>query len=132
MRAASCVGAASERARVRVLKSALLSFSVTVEPASALAFSRADTFSVSSQSCCSSGRNSPMSRSNVVSAEMLLVSRSALTVRASMPARQPPQPRAFLAVAAHQFVFVGALQVGDQAIAVGGTAWRRSLRRRRR
>ena len=57
MRAASWVGWPSERARVRILKSALLSFSVTVEPASALAFSRADTFSVSPHSCCSSGRN---------------------------------------------------------------------------
>ncbi len=36
MRAASCVGAPSERARVRILKSAVLSLSVTVEPAKPL------------------------------------------------------------------------------------------------
>src|SRR5665647_2317589 len=89
MRAASWVGWPSERARVRSLKSALLSLSVTVEPASALDFSRADTRSVRSHSCCSSGRNSPMSRSKVVSAEMLLVSLSALTLRSSSHRADP-------------------------------------------
>ena len=120
MRAASWVGWPSARARVRILKSALLSFSVTVEPASALAFSRADTFSVSSQSVCSSGRNSLMSRSKVVSAEMLLVSRSRIDGARVDAARQTPEPGAFLAVAADQIVLVGALQIGDQPIAVGG------------
>ena len=36
------------------------------------------------------------------------------------PARQMPEPVAFLAVAPHQFDLVGALQVGNQAIAVIG------------
>ena len=35
-------------------------------------------------------------------------------------AGKPPQPRAFLAVAAHQFLLVGALEIGDQPIAVIG------------
>ena len=69
------------RALVRILKSALLSFSVTVEPARALAFSLVETRSVNSHRYCSSGRNSPMSRSKVVSAETLFVSRSGSTVR---------------------------------------------------
>src|SRR5450759_4311285 len=36
------------------------------------------------------------------------------------PARQPPEPSAFLAIAAHQVVLVGPLQVGDQAKSIGG------------
>ena len=55
MRAASCVGSASERARVRRRKSAVLSFSVTVEPAIPLFFSRDDTRSDSDQRIFSSG-----------------------------------------------------------------------------
>ena len=43
MRAASCVGSPSERARVRRRKSAVFSFSVTVEPAIPLFLSRDDT-----------------------------------------------------------------------------------------
>ena len=66
----------SECARVRMRKSAVLSLSVTVAPASSLALSRAETFSASRHSRSSSGRKSAMSRSKVVSAEMLLASRS--------------------------------------------------------
>ena len=53
--------------------------------ASEAAFRRPETFSVSSHKVCSSGRSSLMSRLKVVSAEMLLVSRSGSTLRASMP-----------------------------------------------
>src|SRR5260370_907819 len=92
--AASWVGWPNDCARVRRRKSAVLSFSVTVAPASALALSRAETFSDRRHKRSSSWRNSAMSWSNVVSAEMLLVSRSALTGRSSMPrasrARHPP------------------------------------------
>jgi hypothetical protein len=42
---ASCVAAPSERARVRSLKSAALSFSVTVEPARDPSLRRVETFS---------------------------------------------------------------------------------------
>src|SRR6185312_11026852 len=55
IRAASCVGSPSERARVRMRKSAVLSLSVTVEPAMPLDFSRADTRSDSDQRIFSSG-----------------------------------------------------------------------------
>ncbi len=78
IRAASWVGWSSEWARVRMRKSAVLSLSVTVLPASSLSLRRAETFSDRRQSRSSSGRKSAMSWSNVVSAEMLLVSRSGL------------------------------------------------------
>src|SRR5262249_12933018 len=69
----------------RIRKSAVWSFSVTVEPASAFALRRAETFSARRHSRSSSGRKSAMSWSKVVSAEMLLASRSALTGRSSRP-----------------------------------------------
>src|ERR1051325_6433035 len=102
MRAASWVGAPSDSARVRILKSALLSLSVTVEPASALALSRRDTFSVSAHNVCSSGRNSAMSGLKGVSGEVVFVACPASALGVLDPACQPPQPPAFLAIAEHQ------------------------------
>ena len=83
--AASWVGRSNDCARVRSRKSLVLSLSVTVVPASSEALRRAETFSESRNSRCTSGRMSAMSRSKVVSAEMLLVSRSAWTARSSRP-----------------------------------------------
>ena len=91
------IRAGSDRARVRSLKSAVFSLSVTVEPASCFALSRADTSSDRLHRMRSSARNSAVSCSNVVSEETLLVCRSALTGRASMPrarraSRRPSSP----------------------------------------
>ena len=59
-----------------------------------------------------------MSRSKVVSAEMLLASRSALDRAVVEPVREACEPCALGAVAARQFDLAGALQVADGAHAV--------------
>ena len=66
-------------------KSALFSFSVTVVPESSLALRRAETRSVCCHSSRSSARYCEMSFVKVVSDDTLLVSRSGLTRRTSMP-----------------------------------------------
>ena len=102
-------------------KSAVLSFSVTVEPAEALFLQPVGHLLGRAQSRFSSGRNEAMSRSKVFSADTLLLSRSGSTARSSMPRGKPRQPLALGAVAAHQVALVGALQVGDQC---GSRPWR--------
>ena len=73
-----------------------------------------------------------MSRSNVVSAETLWVSRSALTLREELDAaREAREAAAFLAVAAHQRYLAHALQIGDAVEAVAGELAGSPCRRRR-
>ena len=73
-----------------------------------------------------------MSAANVVSADTLLVSRSGLDRALVDAAREPGEPLALGAVAAHQLGLVRALQVGDGAIAVARKRFRRTPCRRPR
>ncbi len=118
MRAASCVGSPSERARVRMRKSAVFSFSVTVEPAMPLAFRRARH---------PLGQRPEHLLQRLVARDVLVERRLgrhalglALRIDAAVvdAARQPPQPAPLDAVAAHQVGLVRALQVRDGVVAV--------------
>ncbi len=119
IRAASWVGWPSERARVRMRKSAVLSLSVTVEPASSLLLQAGGDLLGQPPQPRSSGRNSAMSCSKVVSAEMLLASRSGLTdavVDAAGEPRTAARPRRRSGASGR--ASLGALQVADRAEAV--------------
>jgi hypothetical protein len=101
IRVASCVGVDSDCARVRWRKSAVLSFSVIVEPHRLLFLRRSETFSHSRHSTRSMVMKSRMSFSNVVSLEIVLASRSGTTLRSSMPrasrhSRRPSLPSCFI------------------------------------
>ena len=56
-----------------------------------------------------------MSVSNVVSLEIVLAPRSGTTLRSSMPRASRHSRRPSLGKLLHQLVFVGALQIGDDA-----------------
>ena len=104
----------SERARVRMRKSAVLSLSVTVVPASSLGLQpRRDPLGKPPQPQLERAEIGDVV-SKVVSAETLLVSRSALTGRSSMPWASRASRSALGAVAAHQLGLAGALQVADR------------------
>ena len=116
---------------MRMRKSAVLSFSVTVEPASSLSLSRPETFSDSRHSRSSSGRNSAMSLVEGGFGRNALgfaVRRDAPVVA---PAREPRQSRALGAVAAHQLGLAGPLQVADGTKPILGEPRRAPCRRQR-
>ena len=85
MRSARCVGCAKLRVRVRMRKSDVLSFRTTLRPARPLRASWAATRSQARPATSRSVSAEPVSWRNVVSAEMLLVGRSGVTLRSSSP-----------------------------------------------
>ena len=115
IRAASWVGWSSEWARVRMRKSAVLSLSVTVVPASSLALRRAETFSDRRHSL----QLERAEFGDVVVERGLGRDALGLALGAHRPVvdavGEPREPRALGAVAAHQFRLAGALQVADGA-----------------
>ena len=118
MRAASWVGWPSERARVRMRKSAVLSFSVTVAPASRSGLEpRGDVFRRAPQPLLERPELGDVAGRTWSRPRCSWSRAPGLTGRVVDAAREPREPRALVAVAAHQ--------VASRRCAAG----RRSVRR---
>jgi hypothetical protein len=119
--AASRLGS-DARARVRNLKSAVLSLSLTLEAARSAALSRAESFSHNNHSRRSRGRNAAISSSKVASAERLLALRSGVTGRASRPRASREKAQALGPLTAFELGFARGRKVCDEGDAIARQA----------